>query len=73
MYKTGQGQLGRARAAANGRVGFQHEHRTSSLGEGDRASQAIGPRSNNDCVVVNRHIEYRRKSRLVQRLNRDYA
>src|SRR6266436_3637478 len=73
MHKSWQSQLGRARAAANSRVGFQHEHRTSSLGEGDRASQAVWSGSNNNCVVVNRHIEYWRKSRLVQRLNRDYA
>lgn len=73
VHKTGQGQFGRARAAANGRVGFQHEYRTSSLGEGDRASQSVRSGSNNDCVVVKRHIEYRRKSRLVERLDRDRA
>ena len=59
--------------AANGRVGFQHAYGTSSLRERDPCGQAIRPRPNNNCVMLNRHIENGTKTRLVQRLDRDYA
>src|SRR5438477_11048758 len=70
MDKAGQGQLGRARSAAYGRVGFQHERRTSSMRERDRCGQAIRPGSNKNCVNLDRHIEFRTKCTLFVLTNR---
>jgi len=43
MDKSRQRQLGRARAAADGGVGFQHENRMSGAGEGDRGGETVRP------------------------------
>src|SRR6266567_2466540 len=66
--ETGQRQFSRARAAANGGVGFQYQHGTSRVRENNGGRQTVRSGANDNGIIFNRHVEERRKSRSIARL-----
>src|SRR6266700_1593699 len=63
--ETGQRQFSRARAAANGGVGFQYQHGTSRARENNGGRQTVRSGANDNGIIFNRHVEERRKSRSI--------
>src|SRR6476620_7918992 len=51
VHKSRAGQLGRARPAADGGIGFEHSDRASGPGEGDRRRQAIWTRTHHNRIA----------------------
>ena len=55
MHKTWQRELRRARAAADRRIRFANEHRTSRTRQRDSCRQTVGPRADDNGVISTGH------------------